>query len=143
MPKALVIDDDDIQPRRRGRAKPAVVEEVEVERNLLMRVLLHSPKDTVAGGVAAVAIGAIVVNAMFLQPGRHPAPMFHTAFALPANAPAAAPTAMAAPAAQSIPAPVAQTASVPAASPMPRPRPVEAEAAPTTAPIEQPATTVG
>jgi len=135
VPKALVIDDDDIQPRRRGRAKPAKVEDVEVERNLLMRVLLHSPKDTVAGGVAMVAIGAIVVNAMFLQPGRHPAPMFHTAFPLPANAPAAAaPTAMATPAVQ--PAPVAQTASVPAASPMPRPRPVEAEAASTAAPMK-------
>lgn len=116
-------------PRRRGRTKPAVVEDVEVERNLLMRVLLHSPKDTVAGGVAVVAIGAIIVNAMFLQPGRHPAPMFHTAFPLPANAPAAAPATQ--PAAAS----VTQPSSAVTASPMPRPRPVEAEA-PAAAPVK-------
>ncbi|MBR1222635.1 peptidoglycan-binding protein [Bradyrhizobium sp. U87765 SZCCT0131] len=126
MPKALVIDDDDIQPRRRGRAKRAVVEDVEVERNLLMRVLLYSPKDTVAGGIALVAIGAIVVNAMFMQPGRHPAPMFHTAFPLPDSAPAAA----SAPVAQSAAASTTQSQAVPAASPLPRPRPVEAEVRP-------------
>lgn len=41
-----------------------------------MRLLLHSPKDTVAGAVSCVAVMAIIVNAMFLQSGRHPSPMF-------------------------------------------------------------------
>lgn len=41
-----------------------------------MRVLLHSPKDTVAGVLASVAAGAVITNALFLQAGPHPAPMF-------------------------------------------------------------------
>ena len=49
-----------------------------------MRVLLHSPKDTLAGLVAAAAVSAIVANALFLQTGRHPAPMFGTVINLPA-----------------------------------------------------------
>ncbi len=65
-----------------------------------MRVLLHSPKDTVAGLIAAAAVCAIVTNALFLQAGRHPSPMFGSVVTLPA--PQAA-----------------------VASPLPRPRPVE------------------
>ncbi|MDX3965078.1 MAG: peptidoglycan-binding domain-containing protein [Bradyrhizobium sp.] len=91
-------------PRRRG-AKAAVVD-VETERNLVMRVLLHSPKDTLAGLVAAAAISAIVANALFLQTGRHPAPMFGTVINLPAPS------------------------SVPLSNPMPRPRPVGADTSP-------------
>lgn len=61
-------------PRRRRGAKAVAVEAD--ERGLLMRALLHSPKDIVAGLLAAAAISAIVTNALFLQAGRHPSPMF-------------------------------------------------------------------
>jgi hypothetical protein len=90
-------------PRRRRGAK-AVALDTETERNLAMRILLHSPKDTVAGFLALAVVVAIVVNALFLQAGRHPAPMFGTVVALPA-VPALAP-----------------------ANPLPRPRPTEADA---------------
>ena len=97
------IDDDDEMPRRRRRSAKAVAIEAEDERGLVMRVLLHSPKDMVAGLIAAAAVCAIVTNALFLQAGRHPSPMFGSVVTLPA--PQAA-----------------------VASPLPRPRPVvEAE----------------
>ena len=95
---------DEAAPRRRG-AKAATVD-VETERNLVMRVLLHSPKDTLAGLVAVAAIGAIVANALFLQTGRHPAPMFGTVINL------AAPS------------------SMQLSNPLPRPRPVGADTSP-------------
>ncbi|MDF0517032.1 peptidoglycan-binding domain-containing protein [Bradyrhizobium yuanmingense] len=95
---------DEAAPRRRG-AKAAVID-VETERNVVMRVLLHSPKDTLAGLVAVAAIAAIVANALFLQTGRHPAPMFGTVINLPAPS------------------------SVPLSNPMPRPRPVGADTSP-------------
>lgn len=101
---------DQAAPRRRG-AKAAVID-VETERNLVMRVLLHSPKDTLAGLVAVAAIGAIVANALFLQTGRHPAPMFGTVINLPAPS------------------------SVSLSNPLPRPRPVGAD----TSPLEPKAT---
>ncbi|MBB4369072.1 hypothetical protein GGD63_001860 [Bradyrhizobium sp. cir1] len=112
MPKKSA--NDDTAPRRRGAkggAKAAVID-IETERNLVMRVLLHSPKDTMAGLVAVAAIGAIVTNALFLQTGRHPAPMFGTVINLPAPS------------------------SVPLSNPMPRPRPVGAD----TSPLEPKAT---
>jgi hypothetical protein len=56
----------------------------------------------VAGAVAFAAVSAIIANALFLQAGRHPSPMFGSVVAIPA---AWAP-----------------------ASPLPRPRPVEAAA---------------
>jgi hypothetical protein len=95
---------DEAAPRRRG-AKAAVID-VETERNLVLRVLLHSPKDTLAGLVAVAAIGAIVANALFLQTGRHPAPMFGTVINLPAPS------------------------SLPLSNPLPRPRPVGADTSP-------------
>jgi hypothetical protein len=82
-------------PRRRRGAAAAV----EAERGLAMRMLLHSPKDLAAGLLAFAACSAIVANALFLQTGQHPSPMFGTAVHLGA------------------------------ASPLPRPRPVEADAA--------------
>ena len=97
------IDDDDEMPRRRRRSAKAAAIEAEEARGLVMRVLLHSPKDMVAGLIAAAAICAIVANALFLQAGRHPSPMFGSVVTLPA--PQAA-----------------------VANPLPRPRPVvEAE----------------
>jgi hypothetical protein len=95
---------DQAAPRRRG-AKAAVID-VETERNLVLRVLLHSPKDTLAGLVAVAAIGAIVANALFLQTGRHPAPMFGTVINLPAPS------------------------SLALSNPLPRPRPVGADTSP-------------
>ncbi|MGY8705939.1 peptidoglycan-binding protein [Bradyrhizobium sp. 18BD] len=111
MPKKSA--NDEAAPRRRGAkggAKAAVID-VETERNLVMRVLLHSPKDTLAGLVAVGAISAIVANALFLQTGRHPAPMFGTLINLPAP-------------------------SSPLSNPLPRPRPVGAD----TSPLEPKAT---
>jgi hypothetical protein len=94
--------DNDDKPRRRRGAR-AVAVEAEAERGLVVRILLHSPKDTVAAALAFAAVGAIVANALFLQAGRHPSPMFGTVVVMPA--PAVAP-----------------------ASPLPRPRPVDAAA---------------
>ncbi len=76
MPRQIAEDDE--KPRRRRRAA-AVAVEAEPERGLILRVLLHSPKDTLAATAALAAVIAIVTNAMFLQAGRHPSPMFSTA----------------------------------------------------------------
>ncbi|MGA2054009.1 MAG: peptidoglycan-binding domain-containing protein [Bradyrhizobium sp.] len=67
-----------------------------------MRVFLHSPKDVIACALALAAVIAIIANALLMQDGRHPAPIFGAVTALPA------------------------VASVPA-GPLPRPRPVEAD----------------
>jgi hypothetical protein len=91
-------------PRRRRGAK-AVAIEAEDERGFAMRMLMHSPKDMVAGLLAAAAICAIITNALFLQAGRHPSPMFGSVVTLPVPAPAVA-------------------------GPLPRPRPVELAAKP-------------
>jgi hypothetical protein len=62
-------------PRRRRGAK-AVAIEAEQQRGFAMRILLHSPKDMFAAALAVAAVGAILTNALFLQAGRHPSPMF-------------------------------------------------------------------
>ena len=77
------IDDDDEMPRRRRRGAKAAAIEVEQERGLVMRMLLHSPKDMVAGLLAAAAICAILANALFLQAGRHPSPIVLCTFISP------------------------------------------------------------
>jgi Putative peptidoglycan binding domain len=105
-------DDDEETPRRRRRGAKAAAIEVERERGLLMRIFLHSPKDVIAGLLAAAAICAILANALFLQAGRHPSPMFGSVVTLPAP----------------------QAAAV---SPLPRPRPVElATDPPVVGPVE-------
>jgi hypothetical protein len=53
----------------------------------VLRILLYSPKDMVAGALAFAAVTAILANALFLQAGRHPAPMFGVSFAMPAAVP--------------------------------------------------------
>jgi hypothetical protein len=93
-----IAKDDDIPRRRRGA--DAIAVEADAGRGLAMRILLHSPKDTIAGVVAFAAVSAIITNALFLQAGRHPSPMFGSVVAMP-------------------------VAGLPAASPLPRPRPVE------------------
>ena len=102
-------------PRRRRGAK-AVAVDADETHGFAMRILLHSPKDMLAGALAFAAVGAILANALFLQAGRHPSPMFGSAVV-------------------TLPAPAV-------ANPLPRPRPVElasrpAELAPTEAkPVE-------
>jgi hypothetical protein len=86
--------------RRRGAKARAAVVEADAERGLAMRLLLHSPKDMVAGVLAFAAVSAIIANALFLQAGRHPSPMFGSVVVMPAGAPLSV-------------------------SPLPRPRPVE------------------
>ena len=86
-------------PRRR---RGAAVADAAAERGRVMQLLLRSPKDLVAGMFASAAVVAIISNAMFMQAGRHPSPMFSAAVAIPA----------------------------PVASPLPRPRPIEALARP-------------
>jgi hypothetical protein len=91
VPRQIASDDE--MPRRRRRGAKAVA--VEAERGFFMRILLRSPKDVVAGALAFAAVSAIIANALFLQAGRHPAPMFGSSVAI---------------------------------NPLPRPRPVEADA---------------
>jgi hypothetical protein len=71
-----IIEDDDEMPRRRRRGAKAVAIEAEEQRGFAMRILLHSPKDMFAAALAVAAVGAILTNALFLQAGRHPSPMF-------------------------------------------------------------------
>ncbi len=84
-------------PRRR-RGASAVAIDAAAERSLAMRILLHSPKDLVAGALAFAAVSTIVANAVFMQAGHHPSPMFGTSVGVP----------------------------LAAANPLPRPRPAEA-----------------
>jgi Putative peptidoglycan binding domain len=105
--KAAVADDDETPPprRRRGAVAAAIEPEVGTKRGLALRMLLYSPKDTLAGLIAFAAVSAIVTNAVFLQTGPHPAPMFGSVVHM-------------------------QQANL-AAVALPRPRPAEADAAPT------------
>ncbi|MEA2830538.1 MAG: hypothetical protein QOF22_1286 [Bradyrhizobium sp.] len=89
-------------PRRRRGAR-AVAIEAKPARGLAMRILLQSPKDTIAGAVAFAVVTAIIANALFLQAGHHPSPMFGSAVAMPA--------------------------ALVIANPLPRPRPAEADTA--------------
>ena len=89
-------------PSRRRRAAVGKGDADE-ERGLAMRILRHSPKDLLAGSLAFAAVGAIVANAMFMQAGHHPSPMFGLGVTPP-------------------------LASLPA-NPLPRPRPVQADTA--------------
>jgi hypothetical protein len=50
-----------------------------------MRILLYSPKDMIAGLLAFAVACAVIANALFLQAGPHPAPMFGSVVAFPAT----------------------------------------------------------
>jgi hypothetical protein len=102
VPRRAASDDEDERPKRRRRGAAAAA--VEEERGLVMRIFLYSPKDMVAGLLAFTAAAAIITNALFLQRGPHPAPMFGSVVHFP----------------QGNPASVSQL--------LPRPRPVEADA---------------
>jgi len=71
------------------RSRALAVTETPAERGLLLRMLLHSPKDMVAGLIAFAAVSAIIANAIFLQAGRHPSPMFGSSVVVPLPAPSA------------------------------------------------------
>ena len=45
-------------------------------RALLRRALGRNPMDAIGLFVLAVAAGAILINALYRQPGPHPAPIF-------------------------------------------------------------------
>lgn len=102
--KALADDDDELPPPRRRRSAAVAAIAADQERGLVMRVLLHSPKDTIAALLAVAAAAAIIANAVFLQHGQHPAPMFGSVVHIPPASPA--------------------TVSL-----LPRPRPAEADVA--------------
>jgi peptidoglycan hydrolase-like protein with peptidoglycan-binding domain len=70
-------------PRRRRGARTA---QIEAEHSLAMRLVMHSPKDMVAGAFAFAAVIAIIANALFYQTGRHPSPMFGSVTVMPASA---------------------------------------------------------
>jgi peptidoglycan hydrolase-like protein with peptidoglycan-binding domain len=42
----------------------------------LLGLMLRRPQDTIAGAVAVIALVTILINALFLQPDPHPAPIF-------------------------------------------------------------------
>ena len=82
MPRQIAMNDEKSRRRRRVAAVA-----IEPERGLILRVLLHSPKDTLAGAAAVIAVLAIITNAVVLQAGRHPSPMFGSASVVTAPAP--------------------------------------------------------
>ena len=114
MPRKAIADDDETPPprRRRGAAAAAIEPEVKTERGLALRVLLYSPKDMVAGLIAFAAVSAIITNAAFLQTGPHPAPMFGSVVHM-------------------------QQANLATVS-LPRPRPAEADTAPSEPHLAEP-----
>lgn len=94
------------------KAKAAARSSVEDEESrsvmaFLIRPLLRSPKDSLAVLVAAAMVAAIIGNALFMQAGRHPSPMFGRTVPVAFPAPSVAPV-----------------------NPMPRSRPLEADAKP-------------
>lgn len=138
MPKSIEFEDAPRRrrPRKTAKGKSSRSEtqrpgKTEGERGLIMRVLLHSPKDTVAGVVALGAVVAVVVNAMFLQTARHPSPMFGASVVLfpPEEAPAKNFDQFASPDAANVLSnqTTSNPATAPAVSPMPRPRPSTAD----------------
>jgi len=108
-------DDDDEMPRRRRGATAAAID-AEGGRGFLLRILLHSPKDVVAGLLAFAAVSAIIANALFLQAGPHPAPMFASM--------------------RGVGSPLSGPASPASVNLLPRPRPAEADVVPETRPVE-------
>ena len=68
---AARLDDDDLQGRSGGVGRlPLLL------AGLCWRAVLRRPRDSIAGVIAGFAAVAILVNALFLQTGPHPAPIF-------------------------------------------------------------------
>ncbi|MGN6463564.1 MAG: peptidoglycan-binding domain-containing protein [Pseudolabrys sp.] len=99
---------------------------------LALAVLMHYPRQSVATFMSVLAVGMIVSNALFMQAGQHPAPIFgrkpQGVTVQVAEPPAPRPRIIAAaPAAQNnavpmmVPAPVAAPAAIPVPVPAPAP----------------------
>jgi Putative peptidoglycan binding domain len=132
VPRSIAVNDRSLSRRRKAATAAGK------ERGLLMQIVFHSPKDTLAGAVALTAVLAIIVNALFLQAGRHPSPLFATVLpatrsvAEPQSTPKPAPVAVA-PAQQVVASPqvrpgdslgnLVRSTSVPAAPAPTAPRP--------------------
>ena len=63
------VDDEDFSGRSLARMPLVFLA-------FLMRLVLRRPRDSMAGAVAGFAAVAILVNALFMQSGPHPAPIF-------------------------------------------------------------------
>jgi hypothetical protein len=98
VPRQKIAKNDDM-PHHSGTDAGAF--DGEPERGFAMSLFLRRPKDVLAGALAFAAVAAIVANALFLQAGRHPSPMFGSVVPFPVQ-------------------------DVAVASPLPRPRPAEA-----------------
>lgn len=85
MAATVRMNDDEFSGRSLGRLPLMLL-------GLALRVVLRSPRDSLAVGVAGFAAVAILVNALFMQSGPHPAPIFANKPA-PAAVAAADPTA--------------------------------------------------
>jgi Putative peptidoglycan binding domain len=97
------------------------------------RILLSRPRDTLAGAVAAGVAIAIIVNGVWLQHGRHPAPIFAikplpVATSRDTVGSLQRPHTEALDAARHDPAPASAAARTTAAVELPRPRPATAPA---------------
>src|SRR5258708_473570 len=57
---------------RADRARP-------IRLPALLRIVVHRPRECLLIGAGATALVAIVVNALYLQHGRHPSPIFAVA----------------------------------------------------------------
>lgn len=67
--RAHAVDDDDAA----GERRPGIA--IQVLRSVL-RFVMRNPRDLIGGVAAVAAVGTILVNALYLQPGPHPAPIF-------------------------------------------------------------------
>jgi Putative peptidoglycan binding domain len=65
-----------LRQRRRADEDDEEYDRPAASRAWWWRLLLRRPRDTLAVLVAAGAAGAIIVNGVYLQHGRHPAPIF-------------------------------------------------------------------
>ena len=79
------VDDDGFSGRSVGRLPLVLL-------GFVLRTVLRRPRDSLAAGVAGFAAIAILVNALFMQSGPHPAPIFANKpapVAVPLTSPAA------------------------------------------------------
>lgn len=104
-------------PKRKSKAVAVAIEPNQASG--LGGFIVAYPRECVAGLLGAVAVGTIFVNALYMQKGPHPAPIFATrpaaiaAAQKPVVVPPAPPAAL--PAAPVMQAPVAAPAAAPAA----------------------------
>jgi peptidoglycan hydrolase-like protein with peptidoglycan-binding domain len=63
------LNDDEFSGRSVARIPKAILA-------AMLRLVLRRPRDSMAAGVAVAAAAAILINALFMQSGPHPAPIF-------------------------------------------------------------------